>query len=290
MQHVTGGRIYATWNQAGAKTGRMSCSKPNLQQVPRNTTYRRCFVASPGNVLIKCDFSQIELRVAAAVTGDKRMWAAYENGEDLHTITAAKFLGVKPGAVTEDERQMAKPVNFGAIYGLGPNSLRTKAKCEYGKDMTEEQARGFLNAFFVQYPAVREWHNKLKRTRSPEVRTLDNRRIAVEAKQFYGAKANYIVQGTAGDGLKRAIVLLHDANRRYECPEAQLLLAVHDELVIEVPEVETDRAHRGMVYRACMVEAMRPLISPIPVAVKATVGPTWADPARQQPDLTAEGP
>jgi DNA polymerase I-like protein with 3'-5' exonuclease and polymerase domains len=271
-EHVTDGRVYATWNQCQAKTGRMSCSCPNLQQIPRSPEYRRCFIARPGYVLVKCDFSQIELRIAAKVTNDKRMLEAYRAGEDLHTLTAARFLGVDRSAVTKEARQMAKPVNFGAIYGLGPRSLRLKAKAEYGKDMTEDQAKGFLNAFFAEFPGVRAWHNSIKRQRATEVWTLGGRRVAVDADQFYGAKANYIVQGTGGDGLKRALVLVWE--RRAECPHAEVVLAVHDEIVLEVPEAGAEQAREWL--GRCMVEAMTPLIEPVPVDVVVKSGTTWA--------------
>jgi DNA polymerase-1 len=269
--HVTDGRVYATWNPCQAKTGRMSCSRPNLQQVPRDAAYRRCFVARAGHVLVKCDFSQIELRIAAKVTGDTRMLAAYRSGEDLHALTAARFLGVAPDAVTKEARQMAKPVNFGAIYGLGPRSLRLKARAEYGKDMTEAEAKGFLDAFFREFAGVRVWHNRLKRQRATEVRTLGGRRVVVEPDQFHGAKANYVIQGTGGDGLKRALVLLWD--RRAECPHAEPVLAVHDEVVLEVPKAGAERAKAWL--ERCMVDAMAPLIDPVPVEVESTVGRTW---------------
>ncbi|MCE9561277.1 MAG: bifunctional 3'-5' exonuclease/DNA polymerase [Planctomycetes bacterium] len=270
-EHVTEGRVYATWNQCQAKTGRMSCKQPNLQQIPRDPLYRKCFVARAGHVLVKCDFSQIELRIAAKVTGDKRMLAAYRNCDDLHTLTAARFLGVSTSAVTKEARQMAKPVNFGAIYGLGPRSLRLKAKSEYGKDMTEKQAQGFLDAFFAEFAGVRTWHDRLKRHKATEVRTLGGRRVAVEPDQFYGGKANYIVQGTGGDGLKRALVLLRE--RRGECPNAEPVLAVHDEVVLEVPEGDAEQAKAWL--ERCMVEAMAPLIDPVPVEVESKVGRTW---------------
>jgi DNA polymerase-1 len=167
---------------------------------------------------------------------------------------------------------MAKPVNFGAIYGLGSRSLRLKAKADYGKDMTEEQARGFLNAFFQEYPGVRAWHNTIKQKRPTEVWTLGGRRVAVEPDQFFGAKANYVVQGTGGDGLKRALVLLRE--RRAECPDAEPVLAVHDEVVVEVPESEADAA-RAWVEK-CMTDAMAPLIDPVPVGVESKIGRTWA--------------
>jgi DNA polymerase-1 len=249
----------------------MSCANPNLQQLPRDRRYRRSFVAPPGRVLVKADYSQIELRIAAKVTGDARMLAAYQKGEDLHTLTAARFLGVGVEAVTREARQMAKPVNFGAIYGLGPRSLRLKARADYGKEMTDAQARGFLDAFFAQYPGVRGWHDRLKRERATAVRTLGGRRIAVEADQFHGAKANYVIQGTGGDGLKRALVILWE--RRGECPGAEVVLAVHDEIVVEVPEGDAERA-KGWVERG-MVDAMAPLVDPVPVEVEAKVGRTW---------------
>ncbi len=271
-EHVTGDRVFATWNLCQAKTGRMSCKGPNLQQIPRDPAYRRCFVAKPEQVLVKCDFSQIELRIAAKVTGDQRMLDAYQKGEDLHTLTAARFLGVGVGKVTKEARQMAKPVNFGAIYGLGPRSLRLKARADYGKEMTEEEARKFLDAFFKEYPGVRAWHNRIKCDKATEVRTLGGRRIAVDADQFYGAKANYVIQGTGGDGLKRALGLLWE--RREECPNAEVVLAVHDEVVLEVPGGDAEIA-QAWVQR-CMIEALAPLLDPVPVEVEAKVGRTWA--------------
>ncbi|WP_232069957.1 DNA polymerase [Gemmata massiliana] len=270
-EHVTDGRVRASWNPCQAKTGRMSCKEPNLQQLPRNPRYRRCFTARSGHVLVKCDFSQIELRIAAKVTGDAHAGGLSE-GEDLHTLTAARFLGSQVDVVTKEARQMAKPVNFGAIYGLGPRSLRLKAQADYGKDMTEDQARGFLDAFFAQFPAVRAWHNRLKRDRATEVRTLGGRRIGVEPDQFFGAKANYVVQGTGGGGLKRAPALLWEC--RDQCPNAEVVLAVHDEIVLEVPEPEREAAKTWL--SGCMIDGMAPLIDPVPVEVEVKVGATWA--------------
>ena len=271
QKHDRDGRVFATWNLTGAKTGRMSCSGPNLQQVPRAAGYRQCFVAAPGHVLVKCDFSQIELRIAAKVTGDAAMAAAYRDGLDLHRMTAAAFLGVGEQDVTKDARSAAKIVNFGAIYGMSPKGLRRKARTEYGRDVSLDEARRFLGAFFARFPDVARWHARLKRSQATHVATLAGRRIAVERDQFYGAKANFIVQGTGGDGLKRALVLLHE--RRAECPNARPVLAVHDEVVVEVPEAEAESA-RDWLCR-CMVDGMRTLIDPVPVEVEASIGRTW---------------
>ena len=119
LRHVSPDvRVYATWKQIGAgASGRMSCKGPNLQQLPRDPRYRRCFIAPPGRVLVKADYSQIELRIAAKITGDTRMLAAYQKGEDLHTLTARALLGKTD--VTKADRQLAKAVNFGLLYGQG---------------------------------------------------------------------------------------------------------------------------------------------------------------------------
>jgi DNA polymerase I-like protein with 3'-5' exonuclease and polymerase domains len=251
----------------------MSCSDPNLQQIPRGAEYRRCFVARPGHVLVSADYSQVELRIAVKVTGDRGLTAAYQAGEDVHRKTAARFLKVPVEQVTDDARQMSKPVNFGAIYGLGPDSLRRKAKAEYGIDMTQDQARSFLGAFFAEYPAVRTWHGRLRRGGAGEVRTLGGRRIAVEPDGFYGQKANYIVQGTGGDGIKRALGLLSE--RRVECPTARPVLAIYDEIVLEVPDLDAGTAAECL--RRCMNDAMAPLLAPVPVQVEVAVGRTWAN-------------
>ena len=153
-------RIYADWKQCGAKTGRMSCRRPSLQNLPRSPLYRRCFHAPPGRLLVKADYSQIELRITAKAANETRMIEAYHRGDDLHVMTAQRMTG--RSEVTSQERQMAKPVNFGLIYGMGVTALVRKASTEYGVDITIEDAQGYRAAFFKSYPAIQAWHNDIE--------------------------------------------------------------------------------------------------------------------------------
>src|SRR5262249_15276713 len=200
------GRVYAEWRQLGCITGRMSSSSPNLQNLPGDQRYRRCFRAPAGRVLVKADYSQIELRIAARISGDKALLDAYAQGLDVHTLTARSMTGKQD--VTATERKLAKPVNFGLIYGLSAKTLRKKALAEYGVSMTEEDAERYKAAFFRTYAGVARWHEQIRREQAAEVRTLAGRRVVVDRGGFYGAKANYAVQGTGGHGLKVALALL----------------------------------------------------------------------------------
>jgi DNA polymerase-1 len=149
LRHVAAdGRVYATWKQIGAgASGRMSCKEPNLQQLPRDARYRRCFVAPPGRVLVKADHSQIELRIAAKIANDKRMLDAYRGGEDLHTLTARSLLGTTE--VTKADRQLAKAVNFGLLYGQGVPGLGRYTLANYGVRLTEAEAARHRETFFA---------------------------------------------------------------------------------------------------------------------------------------------
>src|SRR5690606_32380127 len=143
------GRIHADFRQIGSVAGRMSCSNPNLQQVPSAREYRECFSAPAGRKLIKADYSQIELRIAAQISQDPRLLEAYATGEDLHTKTARLVLGA--AEVTKGDRQAAKAVNFGLLYGMGYRKLAQYASTNYGVAMTEEQAARYREAFFGHY-------------------------------------------------------------------------------------------------------------------------------------------
>jgi DNA polymerase-1 len=245
----------------------MSCKEPNLQQLPRDARYRRCFVAPPGRVLVMADYSQIELRAAAKIAGDRRMLAAYQSGEDLHTLTARSLLG--KNEVSMGDRQLAKAVNFGLLYGQGAAGLMRYALANYGVKLTEDEARRHREAFFRTYPGLRKWHRSVGDP-AIETRTLAGRRRADVTA--FTEKLNTPVQGTAADGLKRALALLWD--RRAARPDAFTVLFVHDEIVIEAPEPDADLAAAWL--RRAMIDGMAPLIDPVPVDVEVTVGPTWA--------------
>jgi DNA polymerase-1 len=276
-----GGRLYAEWRQQGCITGRMASARPNLQNLPTDPRYRACFRAPEGRVLVKADYSQIELRIAAKVTGDQAMLDAYARGDDLHALTARRMLG--KAEVTPAERKLAKPVNFGLIYGLSAGSLRRKAKAEYGLDLTAQEAERYRRAFFQAYPGVAAWHRRLRAESAPAVRTLAGRRCPLPEKHFYGTRANYTVQGTGGDGFKAALALLWE--RRDQCPGAFPVLAVHDEIIIEA-DADQAEAAAGWLKQA-MLDGMSPLLDPVPVEVEAKVGRTWggADGAEELPAI-----
>jgi DNA polymerase I-like protein with 3'-5' exonuclease and polymerase domains len=292
------GRVYGDWNQCGAITGRMSCSRPNLQNLPRrrkaSAPIRKCFIAPPGRVLVRADFGQIELRIAARVSRDKAMTAALLRGEDLHTLTAQRLTG--RAKVTKAERDLSKPINFGLIYGLGVKGLIAKAR-EYGKELTEARARNYRDKFFDAWQGIGAWHERLARRlwrqkirlEPPEVRTLTGRRVSINPQKVRPTTcANYIVQGTAGDGMKEALALLWE--RRAAAPPGTFpVLAVHDELVIEC---DADQAGAAAAWlKGAMTDAMAPLLSPIPVEVEVSAGPSWGEqrPVRERQQRAEKG-
>ena len=285
------GSVLPSWNQLGAESGRMSCKEPNLQQIPRESEYCRCFIARDGRVLVKADYSQIELRIAAKVANEPVMIAAYKDGRDLHTLTAARILDKPEAEVTKADRQLAKAVNFGLLYGMGWKGLKMYAKANYGVELTDRQAKDYRTTFFRTYPALQRWHAKTEADvkklfkKNPDgthaVFTLAGRRrlLSVSKRDSQGKQypnktdaLNTPVQGTGADGLKEAVALLWE--RRAECPGAAPVIFCHDEIVLEVPDTGADRAKD--LLRWCMVEAIAPLIEPVPVEVgEVTTSRTW---------------
>jgi DNA polymerase-1 len=263
------GRIYATWNQLGSVAGRTSCSAPNLQQVPRDPRYRRCFVAPPGRVLVKADYSQLQLRIAAKVAGDQAMLDAYARGDDLHTLTAQQITG--KAEVTKPDRQLAKAVNFGLLFGLGARGLREYARGNYGLGLTEAEARNYRKAFFAAYPGLERWHRRAGTSSARECRTLAGRRRLLDDKTPYTHRLNSPVQGTEADGAKVAMALLWE--RREQCPDAFPVLFCHDEIVVEADAPQADAAAAWL--RQAMLDGMTPLVAPVPVEVEVTVSRTW---------------
>jgi DNA polymerase I-like protein with 3'-5' exonuclease and polymerase domains len=266
LAHVDGdGRVYPSWRQIGAASGRMSCSDPNMQNLPRGAC-RRCIVAPPGRVLVKADYSQIELRIAAKVSGDQALLDAYRRGDDLHTITARNVLGIAD--VTREHRQLAKALNFGLLYGMGGRGFRQYAKGQYGLDLSEAEAHRYRAAFFKSYPGLAAWHHSI--SQAPiDTRTLAGRRRRNVAR--FTEKLNTPIQGTGADGLKLALVLLWE--RRQQVAGAFLILAVHDEIVVEADAATADTAAGWL--KTAMMDAMAPLIEPVPVEVEIKIARSW---------------
>jgi DNA polymerase-1 len=269
--HLASGRIHADWRQLGSRAGRMSCSRPNLQQVPRAPAYRACFRPAEGRALVKADYSQIELRIAAEIANDGRLIAAYAAGDDVHALTAAEVLDWRNGSVTQESRQAAKALNFGLIYGAGGPTLRATAKIQYGVELSEADTATFRRRFFDLYAGLRAWH----RSQPGEERTVDTRTLAGRRRlgvTRFTEKLNTPVQGTGADGLKAALALLWETRDR--CPSAVPILVVHDEVVLECDRADVEQAQAWLVD--CMTRGMASLLERVPVVVEATTERDWS--------------
>jgi DNA polymerase I len=273
--HPVTQRIHANWFQIGARSGRFSCREPNLQNIPRDRETRQCFTAPPGKILIKADYSQIELRIMAKVSGDSRMLAAYSQGKDLHQLTAALVLEKELTQVTEEERRLGKIINFGLIYGMGVRRFRHTAAKEYGVEMSLEEAYRFRGKFFESYRGIKAYHSRIRREWSRgvrESRTLGGRRRlwGRDSKPTLNELINHPIQGTNSDMTKLALGF---AWRGFQGTDVLIIAAIHDEIVLECPMVRADWAMERL--RDAMVKAGDFLIAPIPVEVEVRKVMSW---------------
>lgn len=270
------GRIHASYRQMGAETGRLSCSGPNLQQVNRGKAFRSTFVAAPGYVLVVADFSQVELRVAAELSGEERMIEAYKAGRDLHTETAALITNVELDAVTKEARTSAKLANFGLLYGAGPSTLRKQAVAQYGIDMDISTAKGIVEGFRTAYPTLYEWQqSEGTKTTAAVFTKLGRRRMLVGFNDKYTTRINTQVQGSSGDIAKLAIALVWKEIVAAPVDQARLIAMVHDEIVLEVKEEFAEYWCERL--KACMEEAGAQICSEVPIVAEVSSGKTWAD-------------
>ena len=276
------GRLHGSFHALGTSTGRFSSSSPNLQNIPKSEEYRRLFVPEPGSKMIVCDYSQVELRVAAELAGDTKMIEAFQAGEDLHSMTASRMFGKPLDEINPDERQRAKAVNFGLIYNMQPKRLY-----EEGISKNLKEAREFVNAFFDLYQNFRTFHRDLIRTvmnqskKGPvDFRTLrSGRRRWFDHHQLFwpngGIRPNVVyntpVQGLAGDGLKQALRMLWPELKQ---TSAKLLAVVHDEIVLEAPESETSKVLQAT--ENAMIKGMETYLEKVPVKVESVIGESWA--------------
>jgi DNA polymerase-1 len=272
------GRIHAGYDPTGTATGRFSCKDPNLQNVARGEL-RECFIAPEGRSLVVCDYSQVELRLAAFIAKDERMVETFKGGQDLHTMTASTVLGVPVDQVSKQDRQLAKAVNFGLLYGQSARGLVRYAKTTYGVEISEGRAREIRDKFFHAYSGLAQWHEEsrtaAKRIRTTEARTvLGRRRLLPERESKRGEWGRFTdlvntpVQGTAADGLKAALVLIH----KNLPPHAHIVSTVHDEVVVECSEPEASSVLH--LVRTSMVEALEGMVD-VPVEVEGGIGRTW---------------
>lgn len=270
------GRIHCNYRQMGTETGRLSAASPNLQQVNRGKDFRSKFVAAPGYVLVVADFSQVELRVAAELSGEQRMIDAYLAGRDLHTETAALMAKVSFEEVTKAQRQSAKVANFGLLYGAGPATLQKQAVAQYSIDMELSEAREIVEGFRSAYPRLYAWQQDEGTKTTKAVQTaLGRRRMLVGFNDKYTTRINTQVQGTAGDIAKIAIGQLWKLICQAPQDEAKLIAMVHDEIVLEVREGLEELW--GQRLKDSMESAGAQICKTVPIVAEVSWGKTWAD-------------
>src|SRR5438876_6564268 len=241
------GRLHTTFNQAVAATGRLSTSNPNLQAIPIRTDLgreiRSAFVAEEGLRLLSADYSQVELRILAHVSGEPKLREAFERGDDIHTATAAEVLGKDPATLTKDDRNIAKMVNFGIIYGISAFGLSENL------EISREEAQTYIDAYLARFPHVQDFIARTIEQASSDgyVTTLLGRRRPVPEIRASNRQTrslgerlavNSVMQGSNADIIKKAMIAIH-RRLRDEGRGARLVLQVHDELLLEVPEAET---------------------------------------------------
>lgn len=258
------------------KTGRYSSSKPNLQQIPNSADYRECFDAPPGKQLIIVDYSQVELRILACLSQDKELLRAYANDEDLHYKTAAFILNKSMAEITKDERKMAKPINFGFAFGMGPPRLVLNAQAEYGVTFTMYQAQEYHRRYFELYKGVARWQKRAVREGQAlgVARSLAGR-LRWLTDQEHNEYLNHPVQASNADGLKAALPLIQKALKKYG-KKARLVHMVHDETITEVDDdpaliiaVEKD-------VKQAMEDGLQPFVPGVKIIAEPGHGYSWA--------------
>ncbi|MEX2210454.1 MAG: DNA polymerase I [Gaiellaceae bacterium] len=274
------GRLHTTINQTVAATGRLSTSNPNLQAIPIRTELgreiRSAFVAEPGMRLLSADYSQIELRILAHVSGEPKLREAFERGDDIHTATAAEVLGKDPAALTKHDRSVAKMINFGIVYGISAFGLSENL------EIPREEAQEYIDAYLARFPHVQDFIQRTieQATQDGYVTSLLGRRrpvpeIRASNRQTRGLgeriAVNFVMQGSNADIIKVAMVAIH-RRLRDEGRAARLVLQVHDELLLEVPEVELSAVRELVREELCGAYPLDP-----PLAVDVGVGDDWAE-------------
>jgi DNA polymerase I len=272
------GRLHTTINQAVAATGRLSTSNPNLQAIPIRTELgreiRSAFVADPGAKLVSADYSQIELRILAHVSGEPKLHDAFERGEDIHTATAAEVLGKDPATLTKGERAIAKMINFGIIYGISAFGLSENL------EIPREQAQEYIDAYLARFPHVQDFIARTieeakrdgyvtsllgRRRPVPEIRA-QNRQTRSLGERL---AVNFVMQGSNADIIKVAMIRIH-RRLRDEGRGARLVLQVHDELLLEVPDPEVSAVQELVREEMCGAYPLDPAL-----AVDLGAGRDW---------------
>jgi DNA polymerase-1 len=272
------GRIHTSFHQAVAATGRLSSNNPNLQNIPVRTEagrrIRGCFKAKPGHRFLSIDYSQVELRILAHFCGEGPLVEAFRNGEDIHRRTAAEIFGVMAPLVTADQRRAAKAINFGIVYGMSAFRLARELRIPRGR------AADYMKQYFARYPQVERFMESAKASAHEKgyAETLWGRRRILhglkasnrnEREASERVAVNTPVQGTAADIIKAAMIQVH-AMLKERFPASRLLLQVHDELVLEVPDADLDAVRVAVEHEMTNVVNLS-----VPLVVDSGDGETW---------------
>jgi DNA polymerase I len=272
------GRLHTTFNQTVASTGRLSTSNPNLQAIPIRTELgkeiRSAFVAETGSRLLSADYSQIELRILAHVSGEPKLREAFARGDDIHTATAVEVLGKDPAALTSGDRSIAKMINFGIVYGISAFGLSENL------EIPREQAQEYIDAYLARFPRVQDFIQRTieqskrdgyatsllgRRRPTPEIRA-SNRQTRSLGERL---AVNFVMQGSNADIIKKAMIAIH-RRLRDEGRGARLVLQVHDELLLEVPDAEVGPVKELVREEMCSAYPLDP-----PLAVDIGAGDDW---------------
>ena len=271
------GRVHTTYNQTAVATGRLASSEPNLQNIPVDSyAVRSAFKAAEGSVFLSADYSQIELRVLAYVSQDPTLLQAFKEGKDIHAITAAGLFEIDPVAVTSEQRQLGKRINFSILYGLTAHGLSKDL------DISHSVARSYIDKFMAQYPGVVAWMNEVieKTKEKGYVETLGGRRrylpgIYERNRTLYDlakrVAINTVAQGTAAELMKKGMINLDVAFKKAALP-VPMILQIHDELLIEVPEERL--VHTQEIVRDVLSSVVD---WNVPLEVTTRSGKTWQD-------------
>ncbi|MDN7578248.1 DNA polymerase I [Burkholderia orbicola] len=280
MVNPTTGRVHTNYAQAVAVTGRLASNDPNLQNIPVRTAegrrIREAFIASPGHRIVSADYSQIELRIMAHISGDASLLRAFSQGEDIHRATAAEVFGVTPLEVNSDQRRIAKVINFGLIYGMSAFGLASNL------GITRDAAKLYIDRYFARYPGVAQYMEDTRATAKEKgyVETVFGRRLWLpeinggngpRRQAAERAAINAPMQGTAADLIKLSMIAVDDWLTRDQLA-SRMIMQVHDELVLEVPEGELLLVREKLPEMMCGVAKLK-----VPLVAEVGAGANWEE-------------
>jgi len=272
-------RVHPSYRQISAPSGRMSCTRPNMQQIPKSIGLRNAVMAENDGVFVIADYSQIELRIAAAVSNEKNMLDAFENNQDLHLLTAAQLLRKPVEKISASERQAAKAVNFGFLYGMGAARFKSYAKTQYGVTLSEKDSENWRQRFFEAYPGIAKWQRETPRhaNKVREIRTPLGRKINIpEGEEWFSGTLNLPIQGGAAEGIKLAMGRLF---RKLPHDDVKLVAMIHDELIYEIKSEKSPEEQKEIrqTIEDGMIHGMNQVIQgKVPITVDTKISPSWS--------------